>query len=85
MSPRFCSLQLTLGVTEACTEARCPFWEDGGAVLPEGCAVERLDLAREPQLAGYLMDVRRGLETARDREHASAARREFAQRLGRDV
>jgi hypothetical protein len=63
---RPCSLQYTLGVAETCPEARCPYWEDGGAVLPGGCVVQRLGVARDVRLAEYLLELRRKLEDARD-------------------
>ena len=30
-----------LGRSRVCSET-CPFWESGGAVLPAGCALERI-------------------------------------------
>lgn len=66
-----CLIQGALGRVEACPGDPCPFWEEGGAVTPGGCAVERLglptslDLRRRPDLAVWLLDVRRSPEAAR--------------------
>lgn len=60
---RPCLLQDAVGRVEACPGAGCCFWEDGGAVLAGGCAVERLslELVRRPELAHHLLEVRREL------------------------
>ena len=62
-----CALQDAAGRVEACPGEGCPFWEEGGAVLEGGCAIERLslDLARRPELAQYLLEIRLGLDRAR--------------------
>ena len=64
---RACALQDAAGRVEACPGESCPFWEEGGAVLEGGCAIERLslDLARRPELAQYLLEIRLGLDRAR--------------------
>ena len=36
-----CMLVRRLGREEPCS-SECAFWEDGGAVLPAGCALERI-------------------------------------------
>lgn len=55
-----CALLETVGRVEACPGDGCPFWEEGGAVLEGGCAIERLslDLAHRPELAQYLLEIR---------------------------
>jgi hypothetical protein len=87
IEPRACSLRLTaVGEFEQCPRQRCVFWEDGGAVMPGSCAIERLGIdIGTPDLAAYLLELRERIEQARDRAEAEAAHREFSRRLGRDV
>jgi hypothetical protein len=74
METPFCSLKLAVGNDEECLRGWCAFWETGGAVVGAGCAIERLGIdLRDAQLARYLLDLRRGLESARDTEAARAA------------
>jgi hypothetical protein len=77
--PRLCRIKLALDELELCPEGACPFWEAGGAVLEAGCGLERLqlDLGR-PDLAGYLVELRGALETARNASERNEARRAFA-------
>jgi hypothetical protein len=64
-----CLIQEVLGRVEACPAEACPFWEPGGAALPGGCAVDRLglptslDLRTRPDLAAWLLEMRRALES----------------------
>jgi hypothetical protein len=83
-SPKTCSLRLAAdGVLEGCPLEACPFWETGGAVLPSGCAFDRLALdVRRPALAAYLLETRHSLETARDTTERTAKYRQFAHRIG---
>ena len=62
-----CALQDAAGRVEVCPGEGCPFWEEGGAVLEGGCAIERLslDLARRPELAQYLLRIRLEFDRAR--------------------
>ena len=62
--PARCHLELAVGRIAACPGERCAFWEPGGAVLPGGCAVERLDLHARTDLAQWLLGVRARLEAA---------------------
>jgi hypothetical protein len=75
METRLCSLSVAAGNAAECPRGWCAFWEQGGAVVEPGCAIERLgvDLS-DPSVARYLLDVRRELEAARDAEAAAAAR-----------
>ena len=83
---KLCTLYHAHGRHEPCTRERCAFWEDGGAVLPGNCLVERLGIdVRNPGLAEYLLEVRERVERARDRSEAEAARRNLSRRLGRDT
>lgn len=76
---KLCRIKLAVDEVEACPEGACPFWEAGGAVVASGCGLERLHLELDrPDLAGYLVDLRRALETARDERERLAARQAFA-------
>jgi hypothetical protein len=71
---------------EAFPGLRCPFWEEGGVVVPPGCELERLGIDLErPDLTGYLLEIRTSLEAARDREERNTARRVFAALVPPDV
>ena len=50
----FCTLQEAVGRSERCPGSACPFWVD------EGCALDgiRTDIETNPELAGYLLDLR---------------------------
>ena len=56
---RSCMLTGRLGRREACSD-QCPLWEGGGAVVPAGCALERLLAAEDwpPALAGRWLRIR---------------------------
>jgi hypothetical protein len=61
--PRKCTLGLAVGAVESCTLERCGFWEPGGAVVEGGCVIDRLALdVRRPDVATYLLEVRKRLE-----------------------
>lgn len=77
VTPRPCRLNETLGVAEECPEARCPFWEPGGAVLAGRCAFEGLDLGGRRDLAGFLLRIREGLHSAETGAIREAHRRFF--------
>ena len=67
-----CLLQDALDRIEACPGEACPLWENGGAVVEGGCAIERLglptslDLRRRPDLAAWLLGIRNGLDRGHD-------------------
>jgi hypothetical protein len=74
MEMRLCSLSVAAGNDAECPRGWCAFWERGGAVVEPGCAIERMGVdLHDPQLARYLLDLRRELESARDAEAARAA------------
>ena len=74
METRLCSLSVAAGNDAVCPRGWCAFWEAGGAVVEPGCAIERLGVdLHDAQLARYLLDLRRELESARDAEAARAA------------
>lgn len=74
-----CALQYVEGRTEACRESACAFWEEGGAVAPAGCLIQRLgiDLEARPELPRLLLRIRRKLERARTRREEDEARELF--------
>jgi hypothetical protein len=72
-----CRMASIAGHAETCPEDLCPFWEPGGAVLPGRCGFEQIDLADNPDLAGFLLRIRHALERARAREDEHDARRLF--------
>ena len=77
---RFCSLSVAAGEDAECPRGWCAFWETGGAVVEPGCAIERMGVdLRDPQLARYLLDLRRELESVRDAEAARAALERLAE------
>lgn len=71
-----CALHLALGDREACPGAACAFWEEGGAVVEEGCSFDRvrLEFHARPNVARWLLGVRRSLESARSAEDVAQAR-----------
>jgi len=76
---RLCRIKLTLGDVEPCPKGACPFWEGGGALIDEDCGLERrgIDLDR-PDLASYLVELRKRLEDARDAAERAEARTALA-------
>ena len=81
-----CTIQFAVGEAEACPQGACPFWEEGGAALDAGCELERLGLElHRPDLASYLLELRRTLEAARTREERAEARRTFAAVVPADI
>jgi hypothetical protein len=75
--PRLCRLASIGHRREDCPEELCPFWEPGGVVLAGRCGFEQIDLADNPDLAGFLLRIRHALERARAREDEHDARRLF--------
>jgi len=56
---KYCSLSLSTGTPEPCWGSTCAFWQDGGDDLPDGCAVERLELDRRGiDVADFLLGLR---------------------------
>jgi len=76
-----CRLELAFGRAERCRRAECAFWEEGGAVLSGSCAFESVDVSDRPQLAAWLLGVRRALEAATSVEDVAESRRRFYRRL----
>jgi hypothetical protein len=69
-----CRLAAVVGSAEACGEGRCSFWEPGGVALEGRCAVERLDLDRQAEVAVWLLGVRERLECAATAVESERAR-----------
>jgi len=57
---QLCSLQRAAGFREPCPGKGCRFWEEGGALLPAGCVIERLGLnpTARPEPAAALRGLR---------------------------
>jgi len=70
--PELCHLYSAAGRIEECPKSGCSFWDPGTEVLEPGCALERLglprELARNPQLAQWLLKMRARLDEQRERE-----------------
>jgi hypothetical protein len=85
MNEKLCLLKESVGVVEPCPKEACAFWEHGGAVVGDGCSIERLgltaELHRSPELATWLLDVRKQLEQARTHAEGVDAHRMFRQLL----
>ena len=61
-----CALREAVGLVERCPGGACPFWEEGGAVIEPGCAIERLAVnLSDSQLAQDLLELRLTLDRAR--------------------
>lgn len=60
VAERLCVLQGTVGRTETCPRERCPFWEEGGAVIDAGCFLERVLPVEDwtPELAHRWLRIR---------------------------
>jgi hypothetical protein len=83
VTPKQCSLRVALGERELCPGEACVFWEEGGAVLEPGCAVERLEIPirRQRDLARHLLDLRLTVEATRSDAERARAYRRFAELL----
>ena len=83
ISPKECSLRAAVGEHELCPGHECAFWEDGGAVVSGGCAIERLGVPveRRPDLARHLVDLRLTLESVRSAAERADAHRRFTELL----
>ena len=80
---KLCRLERAVGREALCTFERCPFWEEGGAVVEGGCALERLgiDLDSSPGFAQWLLEMRHKLAEARTPEERAEALRLFQEVL----
>jgi hypothetical protein len=83
---KLCTLTEAIGSVEECPRSWCAFWEQGGAVAEAGCAIERLGLdLGNRDLAHYLLELRRVLDSARSQEEADAARRQLGKLVPPDL
>ena len=77
---RRCALARAIGREELCSGKGCAFWEEGGAVVEAGCAIERLGVElSNVELARYLVDLRRALQEAHDDDRAVISRSRLAE------
>lgn len=60
-----CRIEETLGMEGVCPEEPCPFWERGGMAGYGGCAFEKVDLVNHPEIAEWLFQTRKLVETER--------------------
>jgi hypothetical protein len=77
--PPHCRIEQSLGRSEICPGASCPFWERDAGVNGSGCLFGNLDLAGRKDLAGWLHDLRDQLDTYPASDEV--ARRSFFGRL----
>jgi hypothetical protein len=73
---QLCALELATGKREECPRSACAFWEEGGAVVESGCALDRVrvEFDARPDVARYLLELRHNLESARFAEDLTRAR-----------
>jgi len=83
VTPKHCSLREAVGEHELCPGAACAFWEDGGAIVGAGCAIERLGVPvqRQADLARHLLELRVRVEEARTESERGDAHRRFSELL----
>ena len=74
-------MEETLGQIEHCPESACPFWETPDAGPKGQCVFAQLDLGGRPELAAFLLGIRRELSAAGAAASANDARRHFFRRL----
>ena len=86
VTPKQCDLAAAVGEQEVCPGAWCVFWEEGGSVIEQGCAIERLGVpvGRDSELARHLLELRRTAEAARDELDRREAYRRFREILNID-
>ncbi len=83
---KLCALSQAIGNDEECPRAWCAFWEQGGAVIQPGCALERLGLdLSNVDLAHYLLDLRKALDNARNDDESRVARERLAELVPPDL
>jgi hypothetical protein len=82
---RLCTLEATVGRSEACPEDGCPFWEPGGAALGGRCAFEELGITADEALATWLLEIRERLDSARSTAEADEVRRLFGHLLNQSA
>ena len=85
VTPKQCTLREAVGEHERCPGPTCAFWEEGGALIEPGCAIERLGIPvqRQHDLAEHLLELRLALEEARTETARVDAHRRFSELLNR--
>jgi hypothetical protein len=78
-TPKCCRLQELLGCVELCPATACALWDPGDATHEGHCAIADLDLARRPEVAAWLLRIRKELETVSTSEQRESALRHFAE------
>jgi hypothetical protein len=58
LEPRSCRIEQSLGRSEICPGASCPFWERTSAVNGGSCLFDELDLAGRQDFAAWLHELR---------------------------
>ena len=83
VTPKQCSLREAVGERELCPGSACLFWEDGGAVVEPGCAIERLGVPVQERrdLARHLLDLRLRADEVRTAAERQDAHRRFSELL----
>ncbi len=83
VTPKLCSLREAVGEHERCPGTACVFWEEGGAVVEAGCAIERLGMPvqRQRDLARHLLDLRLRVDEARTADERRDAHRRYSELL----
>ncbi len=83
VTPKRCSLRETIGERELCPGSSCLFWEDGGAVVEPGCAIERLGVPVKERrdLALHLLELRIRADELRTAAERRVAHRRFSELL----
>jgi hypothetical protein len=62
---RLCRIEQALGHNAICGEECCPFWETGNTARSGSCVFEELDLSARHDIAQWLEDLRKQLETSK--------------------
>jgi hypothetical protein len=81
--PTLCALHLVTGDHEECPGSACAFWEEGGAVVEEGCVFERVrfEFDARPDVARWLLKLRYDLENAQSADEMRRIRSSLNQVL----
>ena len=79
LEPAHCRIEQSLGRSEICPGASCPFWEGSDGIDGGGCFFGDLDLAGRKDLASWLHDLRERLDALPASDEV--ARRLFFARL----
>jgi len=84
VSAKRCELRAAaLDEHELCPGSDCVFWEEGGAIIEAGCAIERLGvpIRRDSELARLLLELRLAVDETRSAVERADAHRRFNELL----